>query len=94
MNKKKGLAVSAFTVAIASWLLWLIPRLQGNGDLLWVFPLPAPLAVTLAFWAYRKKVKNPDVYGGEPYYIAAMVLGMLASAFLVALIIGGPPDNT
>ena len=94
MSKRKGLALWAFAVAIASWVLWLIPRVQGNGDWLWVFPIPGPLAVVLAALAYRKQLRHPDIYGGEAYYIAAMVLGIIASAFLVALIIGGPPDNT
>jgi len=96
MEKNKTLAFSAFLLSALPWGIWLYIQVNSSRliEWLWLFPIPAPIATILAFLAYNRKIKQPERYGGESYYVAAMVLGIIGTAFLILIILNGGTETT
>ena len=94
IEKKETIAFCAFLLSVLPWVVWFYIQIFGPIESLWVFPIPAPIATVLAFVAFNKKVKNPQRYGGDRYYVAAMVLGIIGTLCLIAIILNGGTETT
>ena len=91
--KTTRFAVMSFMMGLLPIALWLLIQTAGFYKLLWIFPLPAPLAIGCAVTAFVQDLKVPAGWTARTFYILGFFLGLIGLMALALVLLEFDPNR-